>query len=80
MGRLVGIGHNRINFVSAYWDIDTSGIGSACGHDQHACEAIIGLTDAQLNAGLPEGFDPAIWGSDPNINNGYPYLRANPPQ
>jgi hypothetical protein len=29
---------------------------------------------------LPEGFDPNVWRSDPNINNGYPYLLANPPQ
>jgi hypothetical protein len=33
----------------------------------------------QLKSGLPEGFDPHIWGSNPNIDNGYPYLPANPP-
>ncbi len=41
---------------------------------------ITGLTDQQLKSGLPAGFDPKIWGSDPNINNGYPYLLANPPK
>jgi hypothetical protein len=41
---------------------------------------ITGVTDAQLKSGLPEGFDPKIWGSDPKINNGYPYLLANPPR
>jgi len=38
------------------------------------------LTDAQLKAQLPDGFDPKIWGQSPTINNGYPYLLANPPQ
>ena len=28
---------------------------------------------------LPAGFDPAIWGQNASINNGYPYLLANPP-
>jgi hypothetical protein len=60
-------------FVDTYWDIDTSGID----HENGA--GIVGLSDAQLRSGLPDGFDPAIWGQDPNINNGYPYLRANPP-
>jgi hypothetical protein len=32
-----------------------------------------------MKSGLPDGFDPAIWASDPNINGGYPYLIANPP-
>jgi hypothetical protein len=29
---------------------------------------------------LPEGFDPTIWAENPSINNGFPYLIANPPQ
>jgi hypothetical protein len=41
---------------------------------------ITGLTTQQLQSALPTGFDPKIWASNPNINNGYPYLRANPPQ
>jgi hypothetical protein len=28
---------------------------------------------------LPPGFDPKIWAQSSNINNGYPYLLANPP-
>ena len=38
-----------------------------------------GLTTQQLQSALPTGIDPAIWGDEPNINNGYPYLLANPP-
>jgi len=37
------------------------------------------LSDEQLKAALPPGFDPAIWGQSASINNGYPYLLANPP-
>ena len=40
---------------------------------------ITGLTDAQLKSRLPAGFDPAIWGQRKKVNNGYPYLLANPP-
>ena len=29
--------------------------------------------------GLPAGFDPAIWAQSKSINNGFPYLIANPP-
>jgi len=39
----------------------------------------VGLSDAQLKSGLPTGFDPTIWGHDPAINNGLPYLLHNPP-
>jgi len=64
-----------------YWDLDTSGIsnphqGAGFPPDD---PGITGLTDAQLKSSLPTGFDPKIWGQDPNINNGYPYLLANPP-
>ncbi|MBV9571233.1 MAG: hypothetical protein JO056_08335, partial [Alphaproteobacteria bacterium] len=70
-----GAGHG---FKFDYWDIDTSGEVAGCG--KKGCGGVTGLTDAQLKSGLPKGFDPKIWGSDPNINNGYPYLLANPPQ
>jgi len=66
-------GHN-------YWDMDTSGTNQGCGELNFAdCNNIVGLTDAQLKSGLPAGFDPDVWTQDPSINNGYPYLIANPP-
>jgi hypothetical protein len=61
-----------------YWDVETSGETDGC-YDGD-CSGAIGLTDAELKAGLPDGFDPNIWGQSPNINNGYPYLLANPPE
>src|SRR5262249_30038094 len=33
----------------------------------------------EMKAGLPTGFDPTVWGSNPSINDGYPWLLANPP-
>jgi hypothetical protein len=68
-------------YRNLYWDTDTGvhnlhkGVGNA--RDQLG---VTGLSDAQLKSGLPAGFDPTIWGQSPTINQGYPYLLANPPQ
>jgi hypothetical protein len=35
---------------------------------------VTGQSDAQMKSALPSGFRPKIWGQDPNLNNGYPYL------
>jgi hypothetical protein len=67
-------------FSDDYWDIGTSGTDVPCGSLSRGCTSILGLADAQLKSGLPEGFDPGIWGESPDVNNGYPYLLANPPQ
>ncbi|MBV9569610.1 MAG: hypothetical protein JO056_00010 [Alphaproteobacteria bacterium] len=66
---------------SVYWDLDTSGVPDISkGAGNIAFDpGLKGATDQHLKSGLPKGFDPKIWGSDPNINNGYPYLLANPP-
>jgi hypothetical protein len=82
LGGLVGrddtAAHGNFN---AYWDLDTSGISNPSqGAGNIANDpGITGLTDAQLKSALPAGFDPAIWGQKKSINNGYPYLLANPP-
>ncbi|MBV9571231.1 MAG: hypothetical protein JO056_08325 [Alphaproteobacteria bacterium] len=85
-GLLVGgfIGYDKsagAHMDSAYWDLDTSGIddtGRGAGAPRND-PGITGLTDAQLKSGLPAGFDPNVWGQSQDINNGYPYLLANPP-
>jgi hypothetical protein len=61
-----------------YWDVDTSGMTQGCGSG--ACNGVTGQSDTQMKSALPSGFRPKIWGQNPNINNGYPYLLANPPQ
>ena len=60
-----------------YWDVDTSGQDVATGHGGKS--GITGLTTDRFKARMPDGFDPAIWDQRANINNGYPYLLANPP-
>ncbi|HVY20678.1 MAG TPA: filamentous hemagglutinin N-terminal domain-containing protein [Bauldia sp.] len=62
-------------FPNVYWDIDTTGLGPDF--------TGTALTTTQLKAQVPAGFDSAVWGIDPTINDGYPYLlwqAALPPQ
>jgi hypothetical protein len=66
-----------VSATDDYWDIDTSGTAEGC---DHHCAGVTGLTTAQFQSGLPAGFDPAIWAESPGVNNGYPYLIANPPR
>jgi len=83
-GGIVGgfIGLDDIASVtSAYWDTTTSGITNSsqgAGSPSNA-PGITGLTTTQLQSGLPSGFDPGVWAENPGINNGLPYLIANPP-
>jgi GLUG motif-containing protein len=83
VGGFIGFHNNNYGgtLASNYWDLDTSSISDPSrGAGNIANDpGIAGLTDAQLKSGLPDGFDPAIWGENPNLNNGYPYLLANPP-
>jgi hypothetical protein len=62
----------------AYWDKSTSGTSSGVGSGSSG--GITGLTTAQLQSGLPAGFDPTIWAENSSINGGFPYLLANPPR
>jgi hypothetical protein len=70
--------NNDDGLVFDYWDTNTTGTAWGCRHG--TCPNVVGLTTQQFLAGLPVGFDPKIWGQPPKINNGYPYLLANPPQ
>jgi hypothetical protein len=76
------LGQDYSTTANSYWDFDTSGITDPHqgAGDPLDDPGITGLTDAQLKSALPPGFNPAIWGQDPAINNGWPYLLANPPQ
>jgi len=81
-GGLIGEDVSRSGKIDdAYWDTDTSGITNLSqGAGNIANDpGITGLTTEQLQSGPPAGFDPKIWAEDPNINNGLPYLIANPP-
>ena len=82
VGGLIGQDLADPGITDAYWDMDTSGISNpAQGAGNIANDpGITGLTDAQLKSGLPAGFDKKVWKEKAGINNGYPYLIANPPQ
>ena len=63
-----------------YWDTDTSGKGRKQGCGGHSCgRGFKGLNTNKFQAGLPDGFDASVWAENPNINDGLPYLIANPP-
>jgi hypothetical protein len=84
-GGFVGeIDSETVSFKYDYWDKNTSGQRKAIGYDTETGQSgnargIKGETTAELKSGLPDGFDPNIWSSNPSLNNGYPYLLANPP-
>lgn len=78
-GLAVSVNPKRV--INNYWDTSTSGatVGVAKRCREKCQNNVVGLTDTQLKSGLPAGFDPKVWGQSPGINNGYPYLLANPP-
>ncbi len=80
-GGFIGFDGSNGALSDTYWDTTTSGITNLSqGAGNIANDpGITGETTQQLQSGLPQGFDPAIWAEDPNINNGLPYLIANPP-
>jgi hypothetical protein len=76
------LGQDYSTTATSYWDLDTSGISNPHqgAGDPLDDPGITGLTDAQLKSALPAGFDPNVWGQSASVNNGWPYLLANPPQ
>ena len=81
-GGVTGNDDGTGTYASTYWDMDTTRIRNpAQGVYNIPNEpGVTGLSDAQMKSGLPAGFDPAVWGDNPAINGGYPYLLSNPPQ
>ncbi|HEY1613589.1 MAG TPA: hypothetical protein VGF97_07865 [Rhizomicrobium sp.] len=85
-GAVSGSGGDRVGgFAGALdegtnddWDTTTSGTNQGTGEGN--IPGITGLTSQQLQSGLPGDFDPSIWAEDKKINNGFPYLIANPPE
>jgi hypothetical protein len=70
------------SFVDSYWNTETSGfkdLHKGAGNVKNQ-SGISGLTTEQMRSGLPTGFDPSIWGENKKINDGFPFLLANPPR
>jgi hypothetical protein len=64
-----------------YWDTTTSGItnlSQGAGNTSNA-PGITGMSTSQLQSGLPDGFAKGTWAEKAKINDGLPYLVANPP-
>jgi hypothetical protein len=82
LGGLVGTDDSDAgNLQFTYWNLDTGISDPSQGAGNRADDpGITGLTTTQLQAGLPRGFSPKVWGIDPKINHGLPYLLANPPR
>jgi The GLUG motif len=64
-------------FSDCYWDINTSGQSSGAGGGN--ISGVTGLSSKKLRSGLPQGFDSTVWKEKKSVNNGFPYLVANPP-
>lgn len=80
-GGLIGKVDQNSTLDHDYWDTDTSGKNGHQGCDGLRCNGQSrGRTTEQLQSGLPEGFDPNIWGEKADINGGLPYLLALPPK
>ncbi|HEX3666074.1 MAG TPA: GLUG motif-containing protein [Rhizomicrobium sp.] len=82
-GGLIGADNAQAgSLANTYWDTKTSHIDNLSqGAGAPASDpGITGLTTKQLKSGLPSGFDPSVWGENPEINNGLPYLLTNPPK
>jgi hypothetical protein len=79
MGGSIGAAmYGATSISSDYWDTTTSGIAipsQGAGNVENV-PGIAGLTSSQLEAALPSGFDPAIWGQSTGINSGFPYLLS----
>jgi len=76
VGGMIGIGGPGA-VTTCYWDTTTSGTDNGVGGGN--ISGLTGLTSKQLRSGLPAGFDPAVWAEERKINNGFPYLIADPP-
>jgi hypothetical protein len=80
-GGFVGYDQFTGTIKHAYWDTTTSGITNLSQGAGNVSNdpGIKGLSNTQFQSGLPRGFATKIWAEDPAINNGLPYLLANPP-
>lgn len=76
-GGFVCVDQTSGGMTDAYWDTTTTGVDTATctGSDS----GVTPLTTSQLQSKLPAGFSPTVWVQNPSINNGFPYLIANPP-
>ncbi|QJD83225.1 GLUG motif-containing protein [Cohnella herbarum] len=75
VGGLVGSG-NFATFVNSFYDIDTSGHSTSIwGTGQNSSQM---QSQSSYEADVPNAWDfVSVWGIDPGMNGGYPYLRSS---
>jgi hypothetical protein len=81
-GALIGWEYQGSTLNNLYWDATVSGRANMCGDESYGgsgCTNANGLTTAQMkSAENYVGWDfDTIWGINPALNDGYPYLRNN---
>jgi len=59
------------SIVSSYWDTETSGLSAGIGVGTPTSGTPNGAVTSDLQAGVPSGFNSAIWGTGTGL---YPYL------
>jgi hypothetical protein len=67
--------------AAAFWDLDTTGVenpnqGAGNIFDD---QGLKGYPETNFRKAAMRKLDPSVWAQSPSINNGYPYLIANPP-
>ena len=74
LGASVGL-NSGATLTDVYWDSTTNPTLTGVGNGENSTTP---LTTAQLTSGLPTGFSTTVWGSNPSINGGLPYLLSLP--
>jgi hypothetical protein len=82
LGGVLGNDNGQGSNNAAYWDLDTTGINNPTQGAGNVFDdkGLKGVSNGRLRRAILRGFDPAVWAQDPAINDGYPYLIANPPR
>ena len=73
VGGLVAINYNAENTKKSYWDINTSGTNSSAGGEGKI------TTDMKLQETYVDWDFTNVWNIDDSTNDGYPFLKNNPP-
>jgi hypothetical protein len=81
LGGMIGYdGSTSSNLKDNYWDTTTSGVtdlSQGAGNVSND-PGITGLSNKQLQSKLPKGFSKKVWKESGKLNDGLPYLIANP--
>jgi hypothetical protein len=65
----------------AFWDLDTTGVENTNqgAGNEFDDKGLKGIAESKFRGATAQKLDPTYWAEDAKLNNGYPYLIANPP-